>query len=187
MQVLKDEIRNKILVTAENVFYKEGFKGATTRGIANEVGISVSNLYLYYKNKEDIFRAVIDEFYKYFMNSIVSFFHHEDKDNEMLIQISNLIEDVIEANPQKFVIIFDKSQGTEYEGFKQQIIKTLNSHIYAQVNRNLIQDELITYILSKNFIEGIIEIAKNYKNRQWLSNNISILATYHMNGMRHLM
>lgn len=60
MQVLKEEIRKKILNAAENIFYQKGFRGATTRSIANEVGISVSNLYLYYENKEAIFYGVTD-------------------------------------------------------------------------------------------------------------------------------
>jgi AcrR family transcriptional regulator len=187
MQVLKDEIRNKILVAAENIFYQKGFKEATTRSIANEVGIRVSNLYLYYKNKEDIFYGVIDGFYKYFINGIETFFDHHDKDVKMAICISDFIQKIIVNDQKRFVIILDKSQGTKYEGFKQQIITILNNHINEQVNKYLVQDELILYILSKNFIEGIIEIAKHYKDEHWLENSINTLVTYHMNGMEHFM
>lgn len=189
MQILKDEIKNKILDVAENMFYQKGFKETTTRNIANEVGISVSNLYLYYKNKEDIFQGVIDEFYKHFINSIESFFDHnkEDEGTKMTAFICNFLSRIIINDQKKFVILSDKSQGTKYECFKQQLINGLNRHINMQVNKELVQDELIIYILSKNFIEGIIEIAKHYKDEHWLENSINALVTYHMNGMKHLM
>lgn len=187
MQVLKDEIRTKILEVAENTFYQKGFKEATTRGIANDVGISVSNLYLYYENKEAIFYAVIDGFYKFFTNGLETFFDHQDKDIKMEVCISSLIQKVIINDQKKFVILSDKSQGTKYEGFKELIITSLNNHMKTQVNKDLVKDDLILYILSKNFIEGIIEIAKHYKDKHWLENSINTLVTYHMNGMKHFM
>ncbi|RMD03073.1 TetR/AcrR family transcriptional regulator [Clostridium autoethanogenum] len=67
MQVLKEKIRDKILKADENIFYEKGFKDTTTRSIAKAVGISVSNLYLYYENREVIFTGVVDEFYEYFI------------------------------------------------------------------------------------------------------------------------
>jgi AcrR family transcriptional regulator len=187
MQILKDEIRYKILVVSENIFYQKGFKEATTRSIANEVGISVSNLYLYYENKEAIFDAVIEEYYKYFLFSYEKFFEHQDENTEMTVSISNLIQKNIVEDHKKFVILSDKSQGTRYEGFKQQLITALNQHMYSQVNKDLVLNESILYILSKNFIEGIIEIAKQYKDETLLQNSINTLVTYHMNGMEHLM
>lgn len=187
MQILKDEIKNKILQVAENIFYEKGFKETTTRSIASQVGISVSNLYLYYENKEAIFIGVIDDFYRDFINSLERFFVHEDKDMNMSTSISTFIQKIIIKDQKKFVIITDKSQGTKYEGFKEQIIGILNNHIKEQVNKDLVQDDSILHILSKNFIEGIIEIAKHYKNDKWLVNSINTLVTYHMKGMEHLM
>lgn len=187
MQVLKDEIKDKILLVAENIFYEKGFKEATTRSIASQIGISVSNLYLYYENKEAIFDGVVGEFFRYFINGMERFFDHDDKELSMSNPISTFIQKIIITDQKKFVIISDKSQGTKYEGFKEQIIMILNNHMKEQVNRDLVHDDSILYILSKNFIEGIIEIAKHYKDEKWLVNSINTLVTYHMNGMKHLM
>lgn len=186
MQILKDDIRNRILAVAENMFYQKGFRDTTTRSIANEVGIRVSNLYLYYENKEAIFYGVTDGFFKYFINGLEKFLDHQDKDNEMNDGISHLLQKLIISDQKKFVIITDKSQGTRYEGFKQQLIKNLNIHMTAQVKQGFVHDELIIYIIAKNFIEGIIEIAKSYKDERWLENNINTLVNYHMNGMKYL-
>ena len=68
-----------------------------------------------------------------------------------------------------------------------QLVKIVQNHMKEQVNKELVQDDLITYILAKNLIEGIIEIAKNYKDKVWLENSIKTLVCYHMNGMKNLM
>lgn len=187
MQVLKEEIRNEILAVAENKFYSEGYKSTTTRSIADEVGISVSNLYLYYCNKEAVFSGVIDGFCKYFTNALEMFFDHNDKDNNKDADISFLLQKIITTDQKKFVIIMDKSQGTRYEGFKQHMINALAEHMKLQINTDLIKEELVIRIFAKNFIEGIIEIAKNYKDENWLKECIQALVSYHMNGMHPLM
>src|SRR5690606_27251802 len=43
-----------ILETASNLFIKRGYEGTTMQDIAQELGISRSALYYYYKNKEEI-------------------------------------------------------------------------------------------------------------------------------------
>lgn len=186
MQVLKEEIREKILLVAEDMFYQTGFLDTTMRSISSKVGISVSNLYLYYENKEAIFYAVTDGLYNYFINGMQIFFDPESKIEQIDISISDYIRKIIIDYQKKFVILMDKSQGTKYETLKKEVIQVLNLHFKSQVNITLMQDELILYILAKNLIEGIIEISKNYQNETWLKHNIDTLVKYHMNGMIYL-
>lgn len=58
--------KDKILETAVKLFNEKGCMKTSTRHIAEELGISVGNLYYYFKNKEDI---IIDIYEKY-MESI---------------------------------------------------------------------------------------------------------------------
>jgi Transcriptional regulator len=53
MQTLKSDIRKRILVVSKKLFLKNGYRGATTRDIAREAGITLSNLYHYYSSKDD--------------------------------------------------------------------------------------------------------------------------------------
>ena len=53
-QILKDELRTKILDSAKEEFLNKGFKGASMRSIAQKSGMTVGNLYRYFRNKEDI-------------------------------------------------------------------------------------------------------------------------------------
>ncbi|MBN2816948.1 MAG: TetR/AcrR family transcriptional regulator [Campylobacterales bacterium] len=55
--------RDKILKTATKLFSELGYKGASVRKIASEVGIRESALYNHFKNKEEIFLEVAKEIF----------------------------------------------------------------------------------------------------------------------------
>jgi len=187
VQVLKDEIRNKILHVAEDMFYQNGFRDTTTRRIAEKTGIRVSNLYLYYENKEAIFCGVTDSFYHYFLNALEIFFNHADRNGQINADISPFLQKIINADHKKFVILTDKSQGTKYEDFKQQIILQLHRHMKSQVKKEFSDNDLLLCVLAKNLFEGIVEISKNYQGEDWLKINIDILLHYHIRGMEYLL
>ena len=60
MQVLKDELRHKILLESEHLFLQRGYDRTSLQMIADKVNISKSNLYHYFKNKEELFYELTD-------------------------------------------------------------------------------------------------------------------------------
>jgi AcrR family transcriptional regulator len=56
-----DERRSKIIQAAMYVFSRSGFSGATTRKIAQKAGISEAMIYSHFKDKEDLYSAIIDQ------------------------------------------------------------------------------------------------------------------------------
>jgi AcrR family transcriptional regulator len=59
MQTQKDDIRKNILAIARTEFIKKGFKDASMRMIAKKAGVGLSNIYNYFKNKDEIFCEVL--------------------------------------------------------------------------------------------------------------------------------
>jgi AcrR family transcriptional regulator len=53
--------RRKILETAVIAFGDIGYRGATIRGIAERIGVASGTLYTYFPNKEELFRAAIEQ------------------------------------------------------------------------------------------------------------------------------
>jgi AcrR family transcriptional regulator len=53
------ESRKKILSAAAKAFSVNGYKGASMRVIAKDAGISTAGLYLYFKNKEDLYTTLV--------------------------------------------------------------------------------------------------------------------------------
>ncbi len=59
MQIKKDYIRDQIAESAKVVFLEKGFVKTSMRDIARGAGVSVSNLYNYFDNKNELFRYIV--------------------------------------------------------------------------------------------------------------------------------
>ena len=58
MQVLKEEVKSRILTAAEKVFYEQDYRSAKLTNIAEQADIFVALIYTYFKNKEGLFDEV---------------------------------------------------------------------------------------------------------------------------------
>lgn len=54
--------RQEIFDAAVDLFHRKGFAGTSIREIARRVGIKESSIYNHFKNKEDIFDRILDDF-----------------------------------------------------------------------------------------------------------------------------
>ena len=67
----KDEIREKLIEHARNIFTKYGFQKSNINEIALAGGKGKSTLYYYFDSKEDIFKAVVESELNDFHNNII--------------------------------------------------------------------------------------------------------------------
>ena len=59
MQILKDNIRSRILDVAKQQFELKGYSKTSMREIAVDVGVGVGNIYNYFKSKDELFHEVV--------------------------------------------------------------------------------------------------------------------------------
>jgi len=183
MQVLKENVKEKIYQAAIEEFYKKGFLKAKMQDIAKKARISVGLTYSYYNNKEDLFAAIVEPIYKEIIYSIEN---EEERDSEigdpanLFEQESAFILQLLRQKRKIFLILIDCSKGTRFEKAKEQIINVTKEHIKRQlsprVNDQLFKiDEAFYHILANNFIEGLLEIARHYQGSQWAENMLKLL------------
>jgi AcrR family transcriptional regulator len=55
----KEQRRNDIIDAAESVFFRKGWQGATMDDVAEAAELSKATLYLYFKNKEELYAAIV--------------------------------------------------------------------------------------------------------------------------------
>ncbi len=53
--------RDEILAAARRVFARQGFRGTTIADIAEEAGIALGTIYLYFPSKDDVFAALNEQ------------------------------------------------------------------------------------------------------------------------------
>ena len=121
MQVLKDEVRKNIRDAAIKTFKEYGYQKASMRNIAEDAGMSVGNLYRYYKNKEDLFGELVKPMITFFEKNRQS--NSGKMDLEMLdvnmLEHSVFIEHLMEARmdfKDELHILFLCAEGSPYAG-----------------------------------------------------------------------
>jgi AcrR family transcriptional regulator len=88
----KEEARKRILDAALEVVKKKGYQSMTLDDVAEEVGVTKGTLYLYFKNKEDLFRNVFSEMSKSFEETMeYTLVDKEDLDTVLRCLIDHII------------------------------------------------------------------------------------------------
>lgn len=63
--------RDTILAVAARFFAAQGYDGTSIREIVEEAGVTKPALYYYFKNKEDLYKSVIQDAYDYFFGFLI--------------------------------------------------------------------------------------------------------------------
>lgn len=58
------DTKEKILITALNLFASDGYEAVSVSTIAGKLGMTKGALYKHYKNKQDIFDSIVERMYK---------------------------------------------------------------------------------------------------------------------------
>jgi AcrR family transcriptional regulator len=198
MQTLKEEIKTKIIEAAVKEFSQHGFQKASMRTIAKAAGISVSNTYNYYKSKDEMFVSIIEPVFNRLKDILQQSFQQSMKStagNNLQSFIDGIVKTLLEMEArerQLLLILIEKSAGTKYEKSRDEIVNLLRMHFGEAVRQPggpAQLEESQTYILTiiaNNYIDGLFQILKDYRSREWSEQNLRTILTYHLNGIKAL-
>jgi AcrR family transcriptional regulator len=138
-QVLKDDVRERILAAALEVFAAQGYVGATMTAIAQRAGLGTASLYRYYPGKGELFDAVVTpalaERFEALLEGRVRALAHlalrmpapraDDQGEEMLrFWVENRLA---------VVVLLDRAEGTTYAPFGERFVELLVSTTLTQL------------------------------------------------------
>ena len=124
MQYLKEDIQEKILHIAEEVFSEKGYKDASMREIASRTGITVSNIYHYFTNKDEIFRTIL----KPVLNDLYAKIYSHDAYQQESVQ--EYIDLVSEHRARLRMLLF-QAQGSSLENFRSEYTDAMTRTIFV--------------------------------------------------------
>ncbi|MGC3979542.1 MAG: TetR/AcrR family transcriptional regulator [Paludibacteraceae bacterium] len=141
MQIQKEEIRLKIIDIARDEFIINGFQDASLRVIAARAGITLSNIYNYFKNKDDLFTEIIKPTLEVIeqqmldhnseQNMTIDYFRSEQMQQTELLKMVALIE----SHRTYLQLLLFKSTGSSHANFREDMIRssTLTGQEYLLV------------------------------------------------------
>ncbi|MBN2625374.1 MAG: TetR/AcrR family transcriptional regulator [Spirochaetales bacterium] len=158
MQVLKEEVRQRIIKSAKKEFKNNGFDKASMRDIADSAKMTVGNLYRYYKNKEDMFGAIIGDLYGEIKDLRSSLPEGEVKVSLLL----NRLVELQRANKAEWLILFNTTKGSKYGRAVEDIYNLLTEALVEQfAEKREGFDETIAKPVAYAIINGLNTILQN--------------------------
>ena len=167
MQVKKREIRKKILHTARTEFELLGFEKSTMRSIANKSSITTSNIYNYFKSKDELFMEIVEPTMSKISLALINMENQRsDRDIDLLSHESmknhfEIAIQFIDGHRQDLNLILFRSYGSSIQNFKEQFINRY-SEIYIKQLKFLEQagSQLNTQI-SRFFLHNLCSLYTN--------------------------
>lgn len=148
-EVRKQERRATILTVARQSFVEDGYAATTMSGLAETLGGSKATLWSYFRSKEDLFAAVIDDFGQGFRQQIAGDLLAEAGVRETLEQFSRDFLDRI-ANPDAIAIwrlvVSESGRFPElgrifYDNAARHVERALADYILRQIDLGVLRDE----------------------------------------------
>jgi AcrR family transcriptional regulator len=141
----RERRQQQIIVAAKRVFSEKGFNKATMEDIANEAELSPGTLYLYFKNKEELYASLSLRILQYLLIRVT----HVNKETSFSAgqKLSALIEamyDVYDFDPLIIVNVFHLQSS--------ETLKNLSESMIAEI-KTLSQKSIGA--IAKIFEEGI--------------------------------
>jgi len=185
MQILKDEINENILESAKKIFLNSDYKSASMRAIAADAGITVGNLYRYYKNKAAIFSAIVEPASiqaRTLIMTYVDYFSHDfDTFRESL---ADQLCQMHKMYREDIILLLSCSENTIYSNTINEVKELLVNYIYEEKKNTYsleLSKEVFRYTISLtagSFVDVFVKLLNEHESmeefRKWIWMAITI-------------
>lgn len=194
--------KERFLEAGKQEFLKKGYKEASLRQIAKNLGFTLGAFYGYFKSKADLFDGIVaqpakellDQFITYHKNyqsqsPQIQLDHLEISPSEALLEMVSYMYQYFE----EFKLIFCQSAGTKYEHFLEKLVA-----VEVQSSKDFIElmkqngyfsaeiDDQLCHILASMLFNGIIEVFAHDMNYEYAIKYVKKLELFYTAGWMKL-
>ncbi|MFO0744466.1 MAG: helix-turn-helix domain-containing protein [Myxococcota bacterium] len=200
-QVLKEEVRQRILDAGLEVFAREGYASATMAHIARAAGLSTGNIYRYFATKEALFAAVLPD-------SFVAGFTHVVRGRALAARgladvgaiagsdahqaVTQALVDLVTTHRLRVVILLGRAEGTPHAGYAEELVGTMVRLALAharelvpglEVGDGLRFDLRLVY---RNLLGSLVAVLVHYRDPGRIAAALARYSRYHLAGLEAL-
>jgi AcrR family transcriptional regulator len=168
----ENERREKLIICAKKEFMEKGFEKASLRAISSAAGLTTGAIYFFFKDKNGLFGAVVDEPLKRIINALdhhfsedmetdIADFQHTSGDHD---EFAELMISALYADREAMLILLEKSSGSCYEGIIDRFVEMIEKYNNS---------------LARNFITAFPDKCVNEYMLHWFS-HVQINAFVHL-------
>ena len=182
MQRKKDDIRNKILAVSERLFIKNGYENTSLKMIAERSYISKSNIYRYYRSKEEIYESLVGPARNEILQLMSSFFTEDfigKYTTDKCEEICAVLAKIFCRYRGGILIALRSGEGSDRKMIEQDIIGKF-------IEACPIADDDAKELISKLLIYGLTDILLKYPDEAGIKKELNVLIYYHYLGLNGL-
>jgi AcrR family transcriptional regulator len=121
----RERRRQQIMLAARRVFSNRGFNRATMEDIAREAELSPGTLYLYFKNKEELYASLSLRILNYINMRLEEVNDRQEDAGERLARLITAMQDVYEFDPLIIINMFHLQSS--------ETLKRLSPHLKTEI------------------------------------------------------
>jgi AcrR family transcriptional regulator len=146
----KERRRQQIVVAAKRVFSDKGFNKATMEDIAKEAELSPGTLYLYFKNKEELYASLTLRILQYLNIRLSHVINQEDLDTwQKLDALKDVMFDVYDFDPLIIINMFHLQSSETLKNLSDELIEDI-------VGLSRMSMDSITSVFKEGIQQGLI-------------------------------
>ena len=107
--------KQRILTGALDVFKSKGLEGATMDEIANQSGFGKATLYYYFKSKEDVFSAILEDGWISIWESLEPIIADQKSPRQAFVNLLIKIAEIAQDRPGLFEFLFNAPKAIKLE------------------------------------------------------------------------
>jgi AcrR family transcriptional regulator len=124
----KERRRQQIIVAAKRVFSQKGYNRSTIEDIAQEAELSPGTLYLYFKNKEELFASLSLRILQYLLIRLKEVRVNTEKNAPKKIdQLNRVLLDVYSFDPDALINLFHLQSSETLKNLSPALLEELNT------------------------------------------------------------
>lgn len=157
MQILKDEVRKLIIDESRKEFFDNGFQAASMRSISLKADVGLSNIYNYFKNKDDIFCVIlnplieeIDHVLADYKKASVDDFRSPERLRKFVVRHIGQIK----KHSELMKLLLYRSQGSSLESFRDDFTDKATKIIMELLEKEKINNPKSTIDVSEFFVHA---------------------------------
>lgn len=157
---------------------EHGYRGVRIADVAERAGMSRQNLYRYYRNREELYRATLDELFDRFWLQAEPLFEHFDDSQSERINLMAMV--VAEQHPHILRLLADPEQ--------HDLSLSLLRRYYARVLGALARHQQVDQ-LDRDRMNMLVSIAAGASLaglREWVESDFRLPAGQMANMMSHI-
>lgn len=173
----KQNIKNKIIESAITTFSKYGYDKSRMDDIAITANLSKGTIYLYFKNKEELFNAISERNTNELKNQLTKLF---DNNDDLITCIENFYEDFNDQGYRMFFeILAESSRNTNLKQLlyqeRRKILDIIIDYLNIQKDKGFIRNDIEITEIAYGFvslcdglkINKVLGIAEKQNKKTW--------------------